>query len=133
MVVCIFVALYLGFVKRYEMIEDTLLFILSIKLSLSNNLVIEIKYFLIYLIFILIFYILYSEKYKYSIFSDFDERVFQITLEPNIPQRPFCIRNQRQDILYPYISKPSTDKKRDCQNPSHNLNTTQDNLNCSWV
>ena len=20
-----------------------------------------------------------------------------------------------------------------CQNPNHNLNTTQDNLNCSWV
>ena len=71
----------------YVVIEDILPFVLNTKRPLSN------------------IWFLRSKKNNFGclIFSKTPNTVSLITQQPNIAQRPFCIQNNRQGILYHLI------------------------------
>ena len=78
----------------YEVIEDIMPFVLNTKRSLSD---------------------IWLLRYKPNTFGCFPKNselqfvkktpktVLLITQQPNIAQRPFCIQNERHDILYHLI------------------------------
>ena len=71
--------------------EDILPFVSNTKQPLSDIWLLSYKqsnlwYFLI--------------KIKFCIYSKTPKTVLLISQQPNITQRPFCIINERQDILY---------------------------------
>ena len=75
----------------YEVIEDIIPFVLNTKRPLSY-------------IWLLSYeknsFGCFLKKFTLSIFPKTPKTVLLISQQPNIAQRPFCIKNERQDVLY---------------------------------
>ena len=75
----------------YEVIEDILPFVFNTKRPLSDIWLLRYKQNS---------FGCFREKSQFQFFPKTPKIVLLITQQPNIPQRPFCIQNKRQDILY---------------------------------
>ena len=75
----------------YEVIEDILPFVLNTKRPLSDIWLVSYKQNS---------FGCFLKKWKFWIFSKTPKTVLLISQQPNNAQKPFCIQNERQDILY---------------------------------
>ena len=78
----------------YETIEDIQPFVLNTKRPVSDIWLLSYKQ---------INFGCFWEKLKLWFLSKTPKTVLLISQQPNIAQRPFCIQNEWQDILYPLI------------------------------
>ena len=78
----------------YEVIEDILPFVLNTKRPLSDIWLVSYKQNS---------FGCFLKKWKFWIFLKTPKTVLLISQQPNNAQKPFCIQNERQDILYHLI------------------------------
>ena len=78
----------------YEVIEDILPFVLNTKRPLSDIWLVSYKQNS---------FGCFLKKWKFWIFFKTPKTVLLISQQPNNAQKPFCIQNERQDILYHLI------------------------------
>merc|ERR1712081_129278 len=78
----------------FEMIEDILPFVLNTKRPLSDIWLLRYKQNS---------FGCFREKSQFQFFPKTPKIVLLIAQQPNIAQRPFCIQNERLDILYHLI------------------------------
>ena len=78
----------------YEVIEDIMLIVLNIKRPLSDIWLLRYKQNS---------FGCFRKNSEFRFFQKTPKTVLFITDQPNIAQRPFCIQNERQNILYHLI------------------------------
>ena len=81
----------------YEVIEDILPFVLNTKPPLSNIWLLRYKQNR---------FGCFREKSQFQFFPKTPKIVLRITQQPNIAQRPFCIKNERENIIYHLTQRP---------------------------
>ena len=99
----ILVALITQLVKKlqqwslYEVIEDIMPFVLNTKRPLRDIWLLRYKQNT---------FGCFRKNSELQYFQKTAKSVLLITQRPNIAQRPFCIQNEWQDILYHFILRP---------------------------
>ena len=81
----------------YEVIEDILPFVLNTKRPLRDIWLLR---------YMQNSFGCFQKNSEFPFFQKTPKTVLLITQQPNIAQRPFCIQNERQDILYHLILRP---------------------------